>query len=512
MYTILLADDEESVIEVLRTSIGWQELGVGTLLSVMDGMAALEQFEQHKIDLLIADIRMPRMDGMELIRRVKMISPQTRCILLTAYSEFEYAQTAIRLGVENYLLKPIVKNEIEQTIRSALDNIYRKRGSSDNLLRENTLRRWTAGAIGEEELAERASVLGINLYRPVYCVMCIARKGDVSTALFRTACVEMLETRYDIYAYWDDKGRYMMILGGKEMDSEQLEQLVKEAAEKADRTKSVAVSFGVPVNEAESLHISYQTAIDTLEQADMRTEEVILPGRKPGTDFLSDLLAGEVRILYYEQEQERRTNGYRHIAGKLCGKLQRDKEYGGWLVRACIQVLVEEFPQKDGLQELVYREVPTGGWPQEPEKAGREMAAFLERVYRIFEECLDSYSPVVQRTIRYIRDKVLEGELISLKEFCGKIGMNSAYLGHIFKTETGLFFNDYLNRCRVERSIVLMRNPDRKLGEIAELVGFSYASYYIKCFRSCKGVSPSVYRQGLLRTQDAGHLAGREAR
>ena len=74
MYTILLADDEESVIEVLRSSIGWQELGVGTLLSVMDGMAALEEFEKHRIDLLIADIRMPRMDGMELIRRVKTVS------------------------------------------------------------------------------------------------------------------------------------------------------------------------------------------------------------------------------------------------------------------------------------------------------------------------------------------------------------------------------------------------------------------------------------------------------
>lgn len=509
MYTILLADDEESVIEVLRSSIGWQELGVGTLLSVMDGMAALEEFEKHRIDLLIADIRMPRMDGMELIRRVKKISPWTRCILLTAYGEFEYAQMAIRLGVENYLLKPIVKNEIEQTVRSALDNIYQKRGSTDNLLKENTLRRWMAGTIGEEELAERASVLEINLYRPAYCVICIAKKHDVSTALFRAACMEALETQYDIYTFWDDKGRFMMILGGRAIDLDMLEKTVMEAAKKADTTENVAVSFGVVVNEADSLHVSYQTAMDTLEQADLRTAEIVLPVRKPGTSYLSDLLAGEVRTLYYEQKRESRMNGYRHIAGKLCGKQHWNTEYGIWLVRACIQVLVEEFPQRDGLQEQVYRAAPSGMWPEEPEKAGKKVIDFLDRVYPIFEECLNSYSPMVQRTIRYIRDMVLEGELISLKEYCSKIGMNSAYLGHVFKTETGLFFNDYLNQCRVERSIVLMRNPDRKLGEIAELVGFSYASYYIKCFRNCKGVSPSVYRQGLLRTQDAEKMTGR---
>ena len=105
MYTILLADDEESVLEVLRTGIGWQELGVGTLLSAMDGITALEQFERYRIDLLIADIRMPRMDGMELIRRVQTLSPDTHCILLTAYGESKYAQAAIRLGVEKDVYK-----------------------------------------------------------------------------------------------------------------------------------------------------------------------------------------------------------------------------------------------------------------------------------------------------------------------------------------------------------------------------------------------------------------------
>ena len=142
MYTVLLVDDEKSVLHILTNSIDWQEMGVDTLLCAADGKSALEQFAGHKIDLLVTDIRMPGMDGLELIRRVRALQPNTHCILLTAYGEFQYAQEAIRLGVDNYLLKPVAREEVCQTVQAALDNIYRNRAGSENLLRENTLRRW----------------------------------------------------------------------------------------------------------------------------------------------------------------------------------------------------------------------------------------------------------------------------------------------------------------------------------------------------------------------------------
>ena len=116
MYTVLLVDDEEKILEVMKVRIGWQELGVDKLLTASDGQAALEDFEQQRIDLLVTDIRMPRMDGLELIEKVRSLYPDTHCILLTAYGEFEYARRAIQLGVENYLLKPVADVEMEQTI------------------------------------------------------------------------------------------------------------------------------------------------------------------------------------------------------------------------------------------------------------------------------------------------------------------------------------------------------------------------------------------------------------
>jgi two-component system response regulator YesN len=136
MYTVLLVDDEISLLNSLSKEINWPQFGIETVLKATDGEAALEQFKTNRIDLLITDIKMPLMDGLELLRTVRQEYPETHCVLLTAYSEFEYAREALKLGVENYILKPLKSPELEETIEKALDNIYRRRGNADFLFRE----------------------------------------------------------------------------------------------------------------------------------------------------------------------------------------------------------------------------------------------------------------------------------------------------------------------------------------------------------------------------------------
>ena len=177
MYRVLLVDDEESVLKVLKTSIDWLALGVDTPVTAADGVQALEAMERSPFHLLIADIKMPRMGGLELIRRVRQLYPETRCILLTAYSEFDYAKEAIRLGVENYLLKPVQKEELESTVQNAMANLYRHRSNGEDLLYQNILSRWLNGAISGEELSERAGVLGFNLFLPQYCAVGILKRS-----------------------------------------------------------------------------------------------------------------------------------------------------------------------------------------------------------------------------------------------------------------------------------------------------------------------------------------------
>ncbi len=496
MYTVLLADDEESVLEVLKSSIAWQELGVDTLLTAPDGQAALELFEKEQIDLLVTDIRMPRMDGLELIRRVRERYPDTHCILLTAYGEFEYAKQAIRLGVENYLLKPVAKEEFEQNIQNALNNIYQKRHSSESLLRENTLRRWLAGTIGEEELSERATVLGLNLYRMNYCIVCLQRKGSDSLTGLRNACVEELSREQDVNTVWDEKGRFVLILGGRHIDTVALGAQIEKLAADTGTTGAVAVAIGTPVTQASELHDSYRSACDAITLASQTNRRIILPQAEDMQDTNADQLAEEIRILYYIPEAEARAAGYRHLAGKLCGETVSPEQFAH-LIRGIQLTLTREFPLENDLSTRVWNAIACDSWPTAHEEAMAAMTNALAQARETFAACFAAFSPIVQRTIMYVRDSVMSGQSVSLKEFCVQNGMSSAYLGHTFKTETGTFFNDYLMQCRIERASVLLRNPNRMIKDISDSVGFSNVSYFVKCFREQKGVSPAKYRQEL---------------
>lgn len=493
MYTVLLVDDEESVLSVLKASISWQELGVDVLLTASDGREALELFEQRDIDLLVTDIRMPVMDGIELIRRVRILQPETHCVLLTAYGEFELAQEAIRLGVDNYLLKPVAREEVVQTIESTLDNIYKNRRSSESLLKENTMRRWALGTISAEELGERAAVLGINLYQQAFCVLCMVRRNQASIAAFRAACKNFLQQKGQAYGFWDEKGRYILILCGKQFNRETLEEDLLELARREEAQDKVSMAIGTVVGSYEMLHISYQAASDTLETADFSTAGVIVPLAPETMGFDADLLSEELRLLFYEADHKVKKAGTLHLAEKIY-RGNWDETIFSSLCRACVHVLTQDFPLNQTLTEQIYAEAEKIVRPHTAEEGKTAAVELLEIVQKIFDACFAQYSPMVQHMILYIRNSVLKGEEISLKVFCARHGVTPAYLGHMMKKETGIFFNEYLLHCRLDRSMILLRNPNYRIKDIAEIVGFSSTSYYVKCFREYKGTSPAKYR------------------
>lgn len=498
MFRVLLVDDEENVLEILKTTIGWQELGVERIFTAQDGLQALTMLEKQSIDLLITDIKMPRLDGLNLLRKVKGLYPEIRCILLTAYGEFEYAKEAITLGVENYLLKPVAKDEVEQTVRRALDNLHGKRQNGSGLLRGNILRRWVSGTIDEEELSERALVLGLNLYLPEYCIACLVKRTEDNAAEFRSACEELLQKQYEVYSFWDEKGRFIIIIGGRQLNTEAMANELLELAEQYEIEGKIHISIGTTVSEASSLHLSYQMACDSVELSDLNHSGVILQNDYLSQGFDVDYLAEEVRFLMFSSEEQMRSNGIKHLGMKLYQTVENG-ETDRTLVRLlgiCMRVLRTEFPLREDLQEKVYGkkwEIDEG---QTKEVFVSTVEKILRQIHSVFEECLTQYSPIIQRAIKYVRNGVLEGRVGSVKEFCAKNGMNPAYLGHLYKQETGVFFNDYLNQCRINRSIILLRNPNNKIKDIAEKVGFMSTSYYVKCFRENKGVSPTKYRIG----------------
>jgi two-component system response regulator YesN len=498
MYTVLLTDDENSVLETLRGSVSWHILGVDSVLTAQDGKKALEIIESRRVDLLITDIRMPHMDGLELIRNVRSLYPDIHCILLTAYSEFSYAKEAISLGVENYLLKPVSKEEVVQTVTKALDNIYKHHENSERLILDNTLLRWLSSSINGEELGDRAALLGINIYLPCYCAVCIIKKNDSGPLLlFRSACVEELSKQYEVYHLWDDNGRYVLILGGKEIVQGALEKTLERIARETD-AQSAAAAVGITVQGANSLPVSYLMACETIELADTSSPGIVLKKKTDVNDCRVDLLAEEVRMLFYGDGKKAKQNQHRLLAEKIYeAEGERNVREGlSLLMKTCAKVLVSEFPSQNFIRNGIFTDWPgyeeVAGDFSEKEKFLIAAVEVLDQAEQVFNKVFGSLSPQVQSAIKYMRARMGEG--ISIKTLCDRNGTNPAYMGHMFKTETGVFFNDYLTRLRINRAVYLLRNPDRRIKDIAVQAGFSSTSYFEKCFKDQKGVSPLKYR------------------
>ena len=123
MYELLIVDDEQYVLDSLAHTYPWEELHISSVYTASSATEAIDLLTTHNVHLVISDIRMPGLNGLELIEKIRDISPKTKCMLLSGYSDFEYAQRAVSAGVEAYLLKPVKEDELMGTVSNMIEKI-----------------------------------------------------------------------------------------------------------------------------------------------------------------------------------------------------------------------------------------------------------------------------------------------------------------------------------------------------------------------------------------------------
>ncbi|MGN7759914.1 response regulator [Paenibacillus sp. 22594] len=131
----MIVDDEERAGEGIRTLLNWQSLGITIIAEAHDGAQALEQLCKFHVDILITDVRMPQIDGLTLIGKVRDTYPHIKSVIISGYNNFPYIQKAITLGVSDYLLKPSSRQEISDTILNIIAEIEYERRQADDFNR-----------------------------------------------------------------------------------------------------------------------------------------------------------------------------------------------------------------------------------------------------------------------------------------------------------------------------------------------------------------------------------------
>jgi len=516
MYRVIIVDDEPIIRKGLRETIEWDSLGLEVAGEAANGVEALRLVRSIRPEILITDIRMPEMDGLALIQEVRQLDFDVKITILSGYSDYDYLKAAIKLGVDNYLLKPIDNDELISNLKNAVSEIekeaivdQRNRQGSE-LLRTNTLRRLVTGNISPEELREKADFLDIPFTAEACLCAVIAVSPQASTPLREPLDRNGIEALAkaipgaSTIAFNDSENNLVLLMALDSVlnDRKGIQAALEGIVAKARQSQStLTVGVGQPVNRLEEAHLSYERACKCLEYGMFMqgsgviwfdgVPEVPSPGRT-----LDKFDFGKLEELIRRGDPAA-TQAYLDEALSMVIKENplTPNQAHNLLMHIAVRMT-------DCFHEI-YGGMNTYREPTEFDFGGlfrlrhfsdmrQWLHALCERLFSENAAVLGRSSSLVGLAVAYIAKHYREG--VTLKQVAADCRINTSYLGQIFRKEMGCAFTDYVNGLRIREAQRLLTNPTLKVYEVAEQVGFTDYHYFLKIFKKVTGATPRDMR------------------
>lgn len=525
-YRVLLADDEEEIRTGISRKIDWASLGLALVGEAGNGEEALELAEQLRPDVVLTDIKMPFLDGLELCRRLRVSLPGARLVVFSGFDDFEYARQAMSMGVSEYILKPINAPELRQVLeklreqldrqrleRRDMETLRRRYEESLPVLRELFYTRLLSGQLRPEQVQDRAARYEIDLPQGLWTAALVHVDGPGDEGerdeLLLLSVQSFLEKHFALagcaarVVLYGDMAALLVHLDREDRLYPLLEEL-----ERLSRLSQsylglrLTTGVGLPCRGPEELNHSAGGARSALDY------RVLAGGSR--VIYIGDLEPQSAAAPSFEEEDQRVLSA----AVKLGAREQAEavvRELMERLRRAslsqCDLFLLEvvtclvRLARSGGLAvEEVFGEGFTGAVSVSGFSSLEELGSWLgERCGRLHDllgrRRSDSTWQMVERAKDYIAGHYTD-EQLSVEALCSHIHLSPTYFSTLFKREVGMSFTAYVTKVRMDEAARLLRETDEKTYRIAEATGFSDPNYFSYVFKRHFGLSPSKFRAG----------------
>lgn len=506
MLKVLIVDDEPWVLEGLRTMVDWEKYGYEVCGEALNGPDALSLIQELKPELVLTDINIPVMNGLELIARVnEIMANPPRFVILSGYDDFQYARTALRQRVEQYLLKPIDEEEIGallEKLRLSIQNeiaTKSERRKNRVFLMNNLINRFIQGESGEELQLAANTLMKL---RPDAEFMCILAAASSCTSDLLEEAAASCAWEWAC-SFQDGAGRPGLLVQTASMSRDCLETaVVRLQKELSDRLQEpVGLMLSERLTGAAAIRELYSQSLEVwkfkyhkdkggmfpygelrsmkkeaglheesfkglLEKVKTGTQEEIRHGVKGIFEGYAE------RLLTVETVRA----GAAHLEMILCRYIA---DMNGNPDRILMK-MQSDFGNLSGLGDYFMLN-------QYVTQLCLQTASYLEELKHANEG--NTIFNVIQYVDLEFRNK------LQLQDLAKQFHMNSAYLGQLFRKETGSSFSEYVNEKRIEAAKGLLKRTQLKISDIALQVGFSNTDYFIDKFKTVVGVVPSVYKK-----------------
>lgn len=535
MYKVLIVDDEKYVISLIEKLIDWEKLGMKVVGSAGDGMKGVELVEELKPDILIADVKMPGFDGISLVKRVREIDRDIKFIIISGHKKFEYAKSVMKYNVEDYILKPIDKEELEgilQKISKELDEKSEQRKNEGKINKWMDSNRLLMNDQFMEELynkslfSKKQSIEEINqryfteLGNYVYRCAIIQLNG-LNGTMEASFVEDFLST---LKKYIDQKngenerpvmsriGYHQILLllesAQEKMSSVNtvLEHILGEALRMGSKYSGLKVAFSVgkPVR----LDTNVMGLEETLDSARTALNKRFTDGygrillaennrAAENSDIDADMLKNLGKAVRSTSESEItqqinaiydaiRSEGYKNSNIYMTAACKVNEELYQYL---------RLFSSAEGMyqkleEQLGKRMIEATGITELKKLLAQHICENMEQ---LIGDSKSNLSPAIRTAKIFIANNYKQD--IGLGDVARVVNLSSVYFSGLFKKEMGENFVDYLNRVRIDAAKVLLKDVRNNIGEIAEQCGFSDTRYFAKIFKRSVGITPSDYRK-----------------
>lgn len=525
-YTVLLADDEEEVIQVILKKINWEEIGFSVIGHATNGVKALEMMEEFQPDVIMTDIKMPYMDGIELASHVKAQFPEIKILFFTGFDEFEYAKEAVHLEVEEYILKPVnsvelteiftkLKRKLDQEINEKrnVETLQKYYMESLPLLQVNFYSSLIEGKIQEDEIRESLSNYQINFQGPFFCCLVIHTSashmpGDINPVLLSASvqkqAKEHLADKWRAKCFSYLENTILLVQLHNKNDVTELTDDCDRFCKYVCRILGAVVTVGVgqACEDILGLSRSYDSAREAVSyraiygaSRAINMKEVV-PGKMGREDFANDSkmlnLFKMIRIGSRKDVTEAVGKYLSHISIPNKSLLQHHvdmMELISALYRFSVNQGINEGDLSGDIRNLYNRLLD-----MEPDVLHQWLVdtslSFREKILIARNRSTQSF---VTKAREYVSNNYMDEEL-SLDSICEVLGVSNSYFSTIFKKETGHSFIQYLTDYRMEQAAGLLIGTNEKSYMIAKRVGYIDPNYFSYVFKRRFGVAPSKYR------------------
>ncbi|MEA4853032.1 MAG: response regulator [Christensenella sp.] len=526
MYRIFIADDEDTIRGGIRDILESEKELYSVCGEASDGELALPMIQEMKPDILITDICMPFIDGLKLSSMVKKAMPWIHILILSGYDEFSYAQKAIEIGVDGYVLKPIlaeglkdnlkkIRVQIEEERKKILEALSRrkKEEKNRNSLLDFYFNELVNGTIDSCEAYKRSEELGIDIVAQDYvlCYITVSKKMDMEE--LQAFFGNLLENKKEAFGfrYSDD---YILLVKGssseKTMESAcEIVQLLKHESERILNVE-LSANIGAAVERISDIAKSFQKIkksvveaddspeghlIKVLAEQDKKTLAIDFSESGSLTEKLRHAEISDVDKLVdcqfnVTQAEEKDSVLYRYyllvdlivVSVRLLKELGAEQE----------SIALQEKANNTKLLECVISYDATCEYAKD----------FLMEVIRYREQQMQlPYSEEMKIAKQYIKDHYCD-EGLSLHTVAQEVGFSPNHFSTVFSQQMGVTFIEYLIRYRIEKSKQLLCETDLNLNDITFQIGYSEPHYFSYVFKKYTKMTPGAYRKAYRNKND----------